>query len=80
MTPWRGGGGTACEHKTDGKRFCVAAPIPGAEPGGVEQHRANQRGSQNGGVDDQEVRGEGEKKKKEGDVQADGRKTPNTNR
>lgn len=28
---WRFGG--ACMHKTDGKLFCVAAPIPGAGAG-----------------------------------------------
>lgn len=28
-----GGGGGACMHKTDGKLFCVAAPIPGAGAG-----------------------------------------------
>lgn len=31
---WRFGG--ACMHKTDGKLFCVAAPIPGAGAGGGE--------------------------------------------
>lgn len=28
-----GGSGGACMHKTDGKLFCVAAPIPGAGAG-----------------------------------------------
>lgn len=31
---WRFRG--ACMHKTDGKLFCVAAPIPGAGAGGGE--------------------------------------------
>lgn len=42
--------GGACMHKTDGKLFCVAAPIPGAGAGGKggggprdgRQHRVNQ--------------------------------------
>lgn len=38
---WRFGG--ACMHKTDGKLFCVAAPIPGAGAGGGEWVRRSMR-------------------------------------
>lgn len=77
-----GGCGGACMHKTDGKLFCVAAPIPGAGAGEGERGGGGGEVHEMGGSTEQRKTSRmatvrrarrGKNEDKESDVESDNR-------